>query len=66
VRTRRASCAPEHQQANCKGVIEPEHLRQRKRAKGHQDEVSQQRKQDQTGIAQRFDDLPDGEPRTHR
>ena len=34
-----------------KGVIEPEHLRQGKRAKGHQDEIGQQRKQDQPGIA---------------
>ena len=62
---RRTGRAPEHQQSNCKGVIESKHLCQGERAKAHQDEIGQQRQQDKTGIAQRFNDLPDSEPLTH-
>jgi hypothetical protein len=56
-RTARRPRAPEHPQSICIGIIELEHLRHGERAKGHQDEIGQQRKQDQMGIAQRFNDL---------
>ena len=51
---RRACRAPQHQQPNSEGFVELQHLRQGERAKGHQDEIGQQRKHHQTDIAQRF------------
>ncbi len=52
---RRAGRATEQQQSNPKGFVEPEHLRQGERAKGHQDEIGQQSEHDQSGIAQRLE-----------
>ena len=48
---RRAGRTTEQQQSNPKGFVEPEHLRQGERAKGHQDEIGQQSEHDQPGIA---------------
>ena len=38
---RRAGRTTEQQQSDPKGFVEPEHLRQGERAKGHQDEIGQ-------------------------